>query len=1601
ELNLDRRRHLLARLKRPDHPDLARLVVDDLVSKDSQGFGSHPIHMQLLLTQLEQCLALKPDLLNQTHFVNAYLTKLHPGADVDWQHAPEEYEAYLDRLWEFVTRLAPAHNSLKAHVLYHRLMLDRSQGNYDRQRLMTYLQLPRTVSYINAEYMKLDASRRYPANLGTNFQKFTLLPAVGNDEPLVRSYLQHFFVDDENTKAYQPYINDLYLKHTFAETKIVNGLGNPEDWYAMLPAAQYKALKERIDLDFAYTNKQRFAADEPVALDLDIKNVGTLIVKVFEINTQNFYRQKLREVDTDINLDGLVANEETTYTYEEPPLRRVRRHFEFDSLSKPGVYVVDFIGNGKSSRALIRKGKLHHLMRVGTAGHVFTVFDEANDKRPDATLYLGSHEYTAAEDGTITVPFSTNPGRQPIVLSAGGICSLDTFQHESENYSLQAGFYVDREALLSPGKATLVVRPALRVNGTPVTLSVLEDVRLVLRSIDHDGVATTKEAGDFKLFEDRESVYEFQVPPRLSTIAFELHAKVQNLSQNQKVDLSAAEQFMLNQIDSTDKIEDLHLSNIDGTYVIDLLGRTGEPKPDRPVQLAVKHRDFRHPVELSLGTDRAGRITLGVLTDIAWVKATGPEGTSHTWNLLDDAHTYHRSVHGKEGTPIELPYMGSREKPTRDELSLVELRGDTFVADRFEAMSIADGMLRVENLPPGDYDLLLKSSGTRVRVRIAAGQEREGYVLGKHRQLELGGRQPLQIARVDTDDEALSVRLHHASRFARLHVFATRFQPAYSAFGNLTVVADTEPYLLDWAEAQSVYLAGRNIGDEARYIIDRKYAAKFPGNMLTRPSLLLNPWAIRTTESGRQEILEGEEMTGEGGGVGGLAGRYGGSVASTHGRPDPTNLDFLAQGSAVLLNLTPDEDGLVTIARKDLGPHQHIHLIAVDPRNTAYRTIALPEIKSSPRDLRLASGLDPAAHFTQQKQISLVEKGQAFELADITSAKFEAYDSLPKVYSLFTTLNADPKLVEFRFILDWHKLNDAEKRAKYSKYACHELSFFIAQKDPEFFQMAVRPYLQNKKDKTFLDHWLLEDDLAEYLKPWAYGRLNVVERILLAQRIEGERTNTSRHIKDMFDLIPPDIEQFNRLFDTSLGSSALDTEDRFGLVKQAEKANALRRPISAATAASPEMPPPVPMAEMEPSDAPAADDPFGSSDRAMDLQIAGSTERKQAAAKMSSARGRRGGEADFFDSDVDKRAIVEQLYRKLDKTEEWVESNYYELPIEQQNAELVTVNALWLDYAQLGPQEPFRSVHLAEASRNFPEMIFALSLLDLPAESPEHKTRFDKAAMTLSAGGPMVVFHQEIKQADSVAAEKSILVSQNFFRHGDRYRYVDNEKVDKFVTDEFLTHTVYGCQVVVTNPTSSRQKLGVLLQIPVGAVPVSGGKFTRTLHVDLQPYNTQTAEYFFYFPAAGEYAHYPVHVARNELLIAHAEPVTLNVVEEPSTLDRESWDYVSQHGTDEQVLAYLDEHNLHRTDLQKIAFRMADKKFFQTVIERLAKRHVYHETLWSYGIKHNVVAAVREYLQHADGFAAQCGGFLKSPLLSIDPVVRKAYQHMEYSPLVN
>lgn len=196
---------------------------------------------------------------------------------------------------------------------------------------------------------------------------------------------------------------------------------------------------------------------------------------------------------------------------------------------------------------------------------------------------------------------------------------------------------------------------------------------------------------------------------------------------------------------------------------------------------------------------------------------------------------------------------------------------------------------------------------------------------------------------------------------------------------------------------------------------------------------------------------------------------------------------------------------------------------------------------------------------------------------------------------------------------------------------------------------------------------------------------------------------------------------------------------------------------------------------------------------------------------------------------------AERFFRQVDQTKEWAENNYYRLLLAQQTPDLVQPNRFWQDYALWDGARPFLSSHLAEASGSFTEMLLALAALDLPFPSQVKTGKVERKdnAIILTPAGRSILFHQEIRSAEEADGRVKLLVSQNFYRQGDRSIEQAGEKTDKFVTGEFLSGVVYGCQVVVTNPSSSRQKLDLLFQIPQGAIPVLATQVTRACRFPL------------------------------------------------------------------------------------------------------------------------------------------------------------------------
>ncbi|MCR9244733.1 MAG: hypothetical protein NXI31_06860 [bacterium] len=1598
ELDSDRLHSALKRLRRPDVANLPALVVRDLGRRRSRGFGSLEIHFLLRRSQLEECVRLRPALLNDPKFVQALLTRLMPRSDVAWQRDPAAREAQLLRLWQFAQRLAPAHNSLKAHVLYHWLAHDLTLGKVDRERFLTYIRLPRRQSYVARTYLERQQKRRVPfIDYGTKYP--TGMPAIGNDKTLVRDCLEHIFATEDSYTAYAEFLDQRWLRNVLAETKILLGQGDMEKWYSLLDDPQrLEALEKRVELRFPPTQRTQFAAAAPVAITVETKNVPTLLVKVFQIDSYRYHTERQREVDATIELDGLVANHEKTYEYDEPALRRVSRQFDLPMLREPGTYVVEFVGNGISSRAVIHKGSLRHTERVMAAGHEFRVFDETGKPQRKATLWFGGREYEADEDGSLVVPFSTKGGDKPAVLRVGNRSQIIRFHHRTERFELACPAFVEREALVAGNTAQLALRPELRLNGNRVALAMLEEPVITIHATDVNGTKRTEELRDAELKNDREFVHAFQVPRDLQEVQVTLRGKVTDVA-GKKVELAARPATIaVNGIDTTANTFATMLVPVGPGYAIELRGKNGEPITGRPCNVRLKHEDYTSEIKVNLQTNERGRIDLGRLGDINYVIANPTGGMQSFFTLGSALAKLPHVMHGQAGETLRLPYTGKSTSVSRAEFSL--LADDE---DAFNNLALADGFLELRDLPAGDYTLHLHEHGEMIPVRVTQGAREGDWILGRSRTLEATSTTPLHVRQIGLDGDDLRIALTNFSAGTRVHVVATRYQPAYPLFAGLDDDSRNGGLFMAVDPLTSSYQAGRRLSDEYRYVLERRFATKFAGNMLQRPSLLLNPWALERDSWNSAVGLGG----GAGGKYGGRGGRPRSSAAGGPSAAGPStgmdfgrfaNLDYLPVGAKTHFNLTPDDNGIVRIAATDLGEGQVVHVLALDGNEAIYDRLMLDERPLTPRSRALAASLPTTEHFVEQKRIEFVTAGGEAVVGEAHSAQVEVFDSLRGVFDLMATISRNGDLRRFAFVLEWPQLTDDKKRELYSQHACHELHFFVYQKDREFFDAVIRPFLRQKMHKTFLDHWLLGNDLRHYLDPWRFAQLNLVEQILLAQRLDGaERQAVGRLVQEQFELVPVQRERFAELFRTALAANELQPEANKAILGFAAMSQSLERAKEAAPK-------------------PRAGGPTTPGAPAADKRVRAKAPRREVLADEDEQPEAETGSDDFFlgarraetrsadrklRKQLERRKNTRQLFRGVEPTKLLVESNYWRRPMEATTNDLVQPGQFWVDYATAPSNRPFVSPAFLQVGASFLEMMFALSVLDLPFDAGKHDVAIDGQRRTLRAATPLLLVRKEVTGATSADDEPPLLIGENLFRLDERWIYQNGQKREKFVTDEFLTSVAYGAQVVVSNPTGQQRTVDVLMQIPAGALPLNAGFLTKSRPIDLAPYETKAVEYAFYFPAAGEFSHYPAHAATQGRLVAAANPRTLNVVTTPSRVDTRSWEHVSQQGSSREVIDYLDSNNVRRLDLSRIAWRMRDREFFHAATAKLRARYAFEPTLWSYGLLHRDEAATREYLRHCKDFLDECGPVLNSPLVTIDPVERRRFQHIEFSPLVH
>ncbi len=1601
DLNPDQRRSFLNRLQRPDVPNLVNMVADDLDYKDSRGFGSLGIHTRMTTEQLVELARLRPAVLREDNYIQARLARILPP-DVPLEHDHQAAIAYYRDLWQFARELDASQNSLKAAILYQLLEHLRITGVYDEALFRTYLDLPRAVAYMPEDQRK-DLQRRqtYWVNFSWRPQGDSPIPSIGNEEPLVRDYLLTLLADDESTDSYAEYFEARWLNAVFAESKILAGNGKPKTWAGYLSPDAYRAILDRIEIRFAHGNPDYIKPGDAVSLDVDIKGVDRMLVKVFEIQTFNYYTTYRTPVDQAVDLDGMTASEERVMTFDEPKARRTRHTLSFPGIRERGVYVVELIGNGVSSRALIHVGHLETITRPTAAGHAVMVLNDEGDAVMNATVWMEGREFRANDKGLILLPYSEKEaaGVQFLVLRDGAFSYPDQMMQLPETYTFRAGIHLDPQNTLRHRMALLTLRPDLRVNGIPIDPSRVTNVTVTLTSVDARGTRTDRDIpATFEL--DREWTRPFFVPEGVRRFEVQVRGSLTRTRDGETVDLADSFTMDINAARATDTIRQVYLMPADEGWVLEIRGINGETYESVPLSLELYHPGFREPVHVRAASDADGRVYLGPLNGLSRIRAAGPDNLNLDMGLPGGAAVLPPVIHASEQQAITLP-RAYNPTPGLTEVSLWKINGGTILHNAADAVEVQDGHLTIQGLTEGDYRLTLHETGQTLDLKVRTGNERHGFLFGSVDRLQATPVALPFLESIRKQNDHWTVAVANRTPSTRVLVRASRFADASPTFpigGGYIAPSFRKVY-----PPHVQYVSGRNIGDEYRYVLDRRDRDMYAGSLLDRPGLILNPWELRETHAERETLKKDEaykksrqnlnvptitaalaepdakarpeEAT--------FFSAYG--YAGGRGQPvGGIGYDFLPNGSAWIVDLEPDDNGRVEIPISELGDENTlIEIYLLDRQGTARYMESLSDRRFTPRDQRLTAGLDPDRSFSRQKRIRILQPGDTVTFADLGTTSYDVISTIGEAYELLRTLGGEELLNDFAFLKRWPGMDEEEKRNLYNEFACHELHLFLMQHDPDFFQSVVMPYLRNKKDKTFVDRWLLDELLPDDTRMDHLQERNAMETALLALR-GGDSDVMQAAMREAWELLPPDPEAEARRFRTALQAGALD-EERASYAERQRTAQDQSETIR--TAETRDFQSPLVMKGLfanrsasgrmaMPAAAPAAD--FGSREMVMD-----EVELEEIPDLMAFGDDVFGGE-------------ITQLYRALPRTKEWVEQNYYKVRRHDESPALIPVNAFWRDVAAGLSLSP----HLLEAAHSHNEVLSALAFTALPFTAMDPEESIDGARMTLTAATPCMLVSEEVLPAEQADDDRPLLLSQQVFRPDDAYRYEGNEQIEKYVEGEFIRRVVYGARVTLTNPTATRRRLNVLLQIPMGAAPLRNGFYTDDRPVTLEPYTTETIEYFFYFPDSGTFGQYPAHASADEDIAGRTEARTYVVVDAPTDVDRTSWTWISQNGENEEVITYLTTHNLRRTNLDDIAWRMKDTSFFHDIAELLDRRAMFQDTLLSYSLFHEDAEWAQTWLSRS-AIVGKVGPVLNSPLLTVDPVRRRMYEHLEYDPLVN
>ena len=1549
---------------------------------------------KLTLEQITALVGLLPEILENFTVVTHLLAKKFEGGYKKLSKAQDKI-AFATEMLTFVRglKLHETLNKLEYDIIKEIAFLEMSQGVFNESSFQALINNPLNVLHFFEQKEKLKLRSINKSLDWTSTHHFTF---TGNsEEEYYKAYLGHQFESGKDYSEFIEFFTENWLKPIFFTHKLRQGekLNNVTLTFSEI---ELNTLRDKRELNILPETSFKPDKDNDVKIHMMLKNISNLTVNIYSIETDIYYKQNKRAIDPKMNLSGAIPKWTRSHEYKLPPIQAAKRTFDFPELKeyKRGVFIIEFIGDGLSSRALIRKGNLN-LMRDSTnEGHAFYILNEEKQVciGESAQLTIGNDSYKADASGMILVPYRDTDINTQAIISFEGHSELCNLNIPKTDITLGCSLVFNEECLENSKLATFILQPKLFAFRRMISISKLKDVKVMITSQNTRNVRHSKIVENLTCEEGQDLVVDYMVPSKTTQIIVELKAVVHDEVTDKKIPLSSKKTINISRRDDQEALVDLFLKQEKDGYKVRLLGKNGERYPGYLVRITLTSNSLTKTTAVVLETDASGEVHLGPLPDIFSVNAalqTAPsafKNINKTWMIdtLEKFKNFPEEFDIAEGEDLCLPAFGDKNDGKQYTLERTDELFDV-VYETLPKRIVNEGeLIYLSGLKEGYYVFFynqlrdLKKVTLRVHKAKRWGSKQTHLIKDDVVIRAVNQSNYLTYTNLKVTDAEVELKvLSNEPETVKVHVLGFNYFPDNVSLltGSLKeVVLKEKSEWTYFAENSHEFYSEKELSDELKYTMERKNRQTFMGNTLEKPSGLLKRDFFQKTKADAENLGQEKDYikrlvnAAQNATRSVTLSRFETQSAGTANIKLDLMNSFLQDRGSVITNGSVDAEGLVLLDASRLKAYSTALLIIEDKNNFICETISLGTKESTNRDLRLENSREANKVYLHERTVQNLPAHTVHKIKDANNTEYAYIDSIGFLAEILKLLSSKRELDEWSFIKEWYELSADDQLKKYDKFASHELHLFTYFKDREFFDMVVKTHIVNKNEKSFIDYFLLEDKEAmlRFLDPVNVHKLNIIEKSLLIYALKDTQRDKCVKLYELLKMFKDKMAEsqliYNSVFDTILKAE----EPKSGDVKD----NSHTIGTS-----------------------------FGSGSHS--AQIGPNVTIPNPVL------------ANVVFSPPDNNSMIKenrgssQSFRTMGVTDEFVERQYFfkeSVPLD--------VTQFWLDFihhhlnAKAG--DAFLSPNFMLNPRSNTEFLAILSVLDLGYTRAENLVQTDpenQAGFILKPTQPTILFCKEIKERKDERMELDMIIAQQFLDFYDRNERAKDGSIKLKKVKDFVIGKIYASRIAITNLSDVESEITLLSEIPQGSIPIKSQDYLRSNIIKLRPLTTEISEFLFYFPSPGEYTCYPAAITKDGCLVSSANiSGKLQVYEKAPKTELKTMKDILSVGSTQDILHFMKTENIVDENVFKfsdIYWLLKDKAFYESVCQILEDRFIFDQNVFSFSLYHADLSRLKVYLaKRFEGRRVTVREldvyYLKNDLLEIDD-----FKFREYYPLIN